>query len=111
MPRIVMTAYTAEQEMGVERLPHRVTVTLADGRCFTRERLHAKGAIAAPLSEVDRRAKFEDCLAWAGVVQINPAYDHLLALDQAPSVRRLVEHIQQHLAGCFEDGSSLPGKL
>lgn len=99
MPRIVMTAYTADQERGAERLPHRVTVTLADGRCFTRERLHAKGAIAAPLSEADRRAKFEDCLAWAGVVQASRIYDHLLALDQAPSVRRLVENIQHHPGG------------
>jgi 2-methylcitrate dehydratase PrpD len=99
MPRIVMKAYAAAQERGVERLPHRVTVTLADGRCFTRERLHAKGAIAAPLSEADRRAKFEDCLAWAGVVNVGQIYDHLLALDQAPSVRQLVENIQHHLGG------------
>ena len=91
-----MKAYTAAQESGVERLPHRVTVTLADGRCFTRERLHAKGAIAAPLSEADRRAKFEDCLAWAGVVKVGRIFDHLLALDQAPSIRQLVENIQHH---------------
>ena len=94
-----MKAYTAEQERGVERLPHRVTVTLADGRCFARERLHAKGAIAAPLSEADRRAKFEDCLAWAGVEQADRIYDHLLALDRAPSVRRLVENLRLHPSG------------
>ncbi|CDZ63842.1 MmgE/PrpD family protein [Neorhizobium galegae bv. orientalis] len=67
MSRISMTAYTPEQEKGVERLPHRVTVITCDGRHISVERLHAKGAIEAPLDEADREYKFRDCLSWANI--------------------------------------------
>lgn len=69
MARIEMVSYTAEEERGFERLPHMVTIETRDGRHLVKERLHAKGAIEAPLDETDRLQKFMDCLHWAGYEQ------------------------------------------
>ncbi|OAM76950.1 MmgE/PrpD family protein [Devosia elaeis] len=67
MGRIEMVSYTPEDERGWERLPHIVTVITRDGQHLVTERLHAKGAIEAPMDENDRYQKFMDCLAWAGM--------------------------------------------
>lgn len=64
MPRIGMESYSAEEEKGVERLPHVVTVTLRDGRIYWKSRLHAKGSLEAPMSDHEREVKFMDCLRW-----------------------------------------------
>jgi 2-methylcitrate dehydratase PrpD len=64
MPRIEMRSYSADEEKGVERLPHVVTVTMRDGRILNKSRLHAKGSLEAPMSVHEREVKFMDCLRW-----------------------------------------------
>ncbi|MBB3644141.1 2-methylcitrate dehydratase PrpD [Rhizobium sp. BK619] len=64
MPCIEMQSYSAEEERGVERLPHVVTVTTRDGRILSKSRLHAKGSLEAPMSVHEREVKFMDCLRW-----------------------------------------------
>ena len=64
MPRIEMQAHSDEEDKGVERLPHIVTVTTRDGRICSKSRLHAKGSIEDPMSEDERELKFMDCLCW-----------------------------------------------
>ncbi|EJB01471.1 uncharacterized protein involved in propionate catabolism [Rhizobium leguminosarum bv. trifolii WSM597] len=64
MPCIEMRSYSAEEERGVERLPHVVTVTTRDGRILSKSRLHAKGSLEAPMSVHEREVKFMDCLRW-----------------------------------------------
>ena len=64
MPRIDMQSYSAEEERGVERLPHIVTITMRDGRILKKSRLHAKGSREAPMSVEERQVKFMDCLRW-----------------------------------------------
>ncbi|EJT06292.1 MmgE/PrpD family protein [Rhizobium sp. CCGE 510] len=64
MPCIEMQSYSAEEERGVERLPHIVTVTTRDGRVLNKSRLHAKGSLEAPMSVHEREVKFLDCLRW-----------------------------------------------
>jgi len=62
LPRIAMTAHSQEEERAAGRPPpHRVTVRLADGRVLSGERGDAKGTIADPFDDADRRAKFADC--------------------------------------------------
>lgn len=85
MSKISMTAYSEEEERGVERIAHQVTITLVDGRTFWTERLHAKGAIAAPLTEADRYSKFADCLVWAGLAN-EGAYSTLSDISEIYSV-------------------------
>jgi 2-methylcitrate dehydratase PrpD len=86
MPKISMTAYSEEEERGVERIAHQVTVTLLDGRIFRTERLHAKGAIAAPLTEADRHSKFSDCMRWAGLEE-ERLYSALADIGEVDSVK------------------------
>lgn len=62
-----MSAFSVEEERGVERVAHQVAVTLLDGRTVRTERLHANGAIAMPLTDAERQSKFLDCLRWAGI--------------------------------------------
>ncbi|TAV83677.1 MmgE/PrpD family protein [Rhizobium leguminosarum] len=64
MPRIEMQSHSADEEKGVERLPHVVTVTMRDGRILNKSRLHAKGSLEAPMSAHEREVKFIDCLRW-----------------------------------------------
>ncbi len=62
LPCIGMTSHSAEDERAAGRpLPHRVTIRLADGRVLSGERGEAKGSIADPFDDADRRAKFADC--------------------------------------------------
>jgi len=67
MPKISVSAYSAEEERGIERIAHQVTVTLLDGRRLWNERLHARGAIAVPVTDAERHSKFSDCMRWAGL--------------------------------------------
>lgn len=66
LARISMLAYSAEQEKDTppgERLAHRVTVTLKDGRVLEAERKLAKGSLIEPFTPADRLQKFVDCCA------------------------------------------------
>ncbi|AJD44417.1 MmgE/PrpD family 2-methylcitrate dehydratase protein (plasmid) [Rhizobium gallicum bv. gallicum R602sp] len=80
MPRIEMQSYSAEEEKGVERLPHIVTVTTRDGRIYRKSRLHAKGSLEAPMSDYERKVKFMDCLHWANRRNSEASFQRLCAL-------------------------------
>ncbi|MGK9170508.1 MmgE/PrpD family protein [Inquilinus limosus] len=85
LPRITMTAWSREEERaaGPRPLPHRVTIRLADGRILSAERAEAKGSIADPFDDADRRAKFADCCRGAlDPAEIERLYDRLDALDR-----------------------------
>ncbi|WP_026869676.1 MmgE/PrpD family protein [Inquilinus limosus] len=85
LPRITMTAYSREEERaaGPRPLPHRVTIRLADGRILSAERAEAKGSIADPFDDADRRAKFADCCRGAlDPAEIERLHDRLDALDR-----------------------------
>lgn len=80
MPRIEMQPYSAEEERGVERLPHIVTVTTRGGRIYRKSWLHAKGSLEAPLSDHERKVKFIDCLHWANRRNSEATFQQLCAL-------------------------------
>ncbi len=88
MPRIEMQPYTAEEEKGVERLPHIVTVTTRDGCIYSKSRLHAKGSAEAPMSDREREAKFMDCLRWANRHASEAAFQRLGALAEFETLSR-----------------------
>lgn len=77
LPRIAMTSHPPETERG-RPLPHRVTIRLADGRVLSGERSEAKGTIADPFDDADRRAKFADCcLSTLAAGEADSLYDRL----------------------------------
>lgn len=63
MPKVSMEAYpqNAEGPDPAARLPHRVTVTLKDGRKVSGESIWARGTIHNPFDDADLEAKFRDC--------------------------------------------------
>lgn len=93
MAKINMTSYSAEEERGVERLPHQVNLVLKDGRRLSIERLHANGAIAAPLSDGQKREKFEDCLRWAGLDEKTISYTALKDMFGRDSIKTITDMI------------------
>ncbi|NDL61747.1 MmgE/PrpD family protein [Acerihabitans arboris] len=80
LARITLRAYRAEQEAG-GKLPHRVTLTLRDGRRLEAERRLAKGSNTEPFSEAERRQKFIDCCA--GLELPDRLFDRLKSLGDA----------------------------
>lgn len=92
MAKIAMDAYSPEEERGVERLPHKVSITLQDGRILHAERLHAKGSIACPLTDEEKQAKFTDCLRWAGI-DGDDMHGVVAGLGDAASVRTAMEQV------------------
>lgn len=60
LPLTVMRSYDKSEEVA-GRQPHRVTISLKDGRVLKADRLEAKGSIADPFDDADREAKFRDC--------------------------------------------------
>lgn len=80
MPRIEMQPYSVDEEKGVERLPHIVTVTTRDGRIYSESRLHAKGSLEAPMSDHQRKVKFMDCLRWVNRRNSEASFQRLRAL-------------------------------
>lgn len=95
MSKITMNSYSAEEERGVERLPHQVHISLKDGRRFSTERLHAKGSIAAPLNDGQKLAKFEDCVRWAGLSTVHITHSELKAICSGKSVRAVGDDMLQ----------------
>jgi len=64
LAKISMTHYTSEEERAATAyLPHLLRITLDDGSVYERKRSFARGGLADPFSESDRKAKFLDCLA------------------------------------------------
>jgi 2-methylcitrate dehydratase PrpD len=49
------------------RLPHRVAVTLKDGRRLDEVRQAAKGEVSLPFSPNERKIKFFDCARFSGL--------------------------------------------
>jgi 2-methylcitrate dehydratase PrpD len=84
LPCIGMTSHSAEDERAAGRpLPHRVTIRLADGRVLSGERGEAKGSIADPFDDADRRAKFADCCRGAlDADEADRLHDRLERLDE-----------------------------
>ncbi|WP_234879105.1 MmgE/PrpD family protein [Sinorhizobium americanum] len=89
MSKISMSAYSATEEHGIERLPHQVTINLRDGRSLKTERLHATGSAAMPLTAGDRRLKFADCMRWAGL-NAEKTHEVFLNFEDAASLKHLL---------------------
>lgn len=84
LPITTMTSYSREEELaGKGRLPHQVTVRLRDGRVIRAERKDAKGSVAYPFDDEDRRAKFFDCCATLDGAALTALYARLQSLDRA----------------------------
>jgi len=56
---------------GHEKMTTIVEVTLADGRVVSGRADFGKGSPADPMTDAELEAKFRDCVAWAGVTDIN----------------------------------------
>jgi 2-methylcitrate dehydratase PrpD len=88
LPLTTMTAYSVDEEGAAGgRPPHRVTIRLRDGRVLEAERREAKGTIADPFDDTDRRAKFDDCCrALLAAPARDAIYGALERLDDAPNL-------------------------
>ncbi|WOC16761.1 MmgE/PrpD family protein [Pseudochrobactrum sp. MP213Fo] len=88
MQQIEMLSYSLDEErISHDKLAHRVSVTLLDGRVLQTARTYAVGALQEPFSEADRSHKFMDCcgeLSNAGKI-----YDDLQGLDQLQDLKIL----------------------
>lgn len=87
LARISMRAYSAEQEKDTppgERLPHRITLRLKDGRLLEAERKLAKGSLVEPFSLTDRLQKFTDCCA--SLPDADLLFMQLENLDEQPDL-------------------------
>ena len=93
MLKISMNAYSAAEEKGIERLPHQVIVNLSNGRSLKTERLHATGSVAVPLTTVDRRSKFADCLGWAGL-EAEGVHDAFLNFEDTASLKDVLNDFE-----------------
>lgn len=82
--KIEMTVMPEVEERAALKPAHKAVVTLKDGRVLRTERAHARGTIAAPLSEAAKRAKFVDCLG--GRPDAAGFYDRLLDMDSLPDL-------------------------
>jgi len=91
MPKIAMTPYSREEEMGAERLPHLASVTLTDGRILSSQRIHARGAAEDPLSQVAKRQKFSDCVHWTKARLADDLYDTFSSLETVHSFNSIWE--------------------
>lgn len=100
MAKISIASYSIEEERGFERLPHKVSISLNDGTQFSVERLHANGAIEAPLTEGQKKAKFRDCIQWAGRKDSDKLYGNLKSICSVDSVKSVSELITRLLAKC-----------
>jgi 2-methylcitrate dehydratase PrpD len=68
LPLTELTVYDQTIERtATGRLPHRVTVTLKDGRRLDEVRQAAKGEASLPFNADERKVKFLDCARFAGL--------------------------------------------
>jgi 2-methylcitrate dehydratase PrpD len=65
------------------RLPHRVIVTLKDGRRLDEVRQTAKGEVSLPFSPDERKVKFLDCASFSGLPAV--AAQELFARSSRPT--------------------------
>ena len=87
LPITTMTSHSREDELKESgRLPHQVTVHLRDGRILRAARKEAKGSMADPFDDEDRRAKFFDCCRGLDEAALTSLYDRLQSLDEASNL-------------------------
>lgn len=84
MTCISMESWQPEEEALADNLPHLVTLTLRDGRILHHQRPGARGSLAEPFSEDDRRQKFTDCCR--GLVDSDEIYQRIGAIEQEESL-------------------------
>lgn len=102
LPLVSMDAYEKDAQGSdpTVRLPHKVTISLKDGRTLSGDSAWARGTIHNPLDDSDREEKFNDCCK--GILStsdLDAARDILENLEALESVRRLTQHL------IFEAGS------
>lgn len=96
MPLVHMKAYPPEAEDPdpTKRLPHKVTITLKDGRQLETSVLHARGTIHNPFDDADIDAKFRDCCdGFLSPENLEGALDALRRFRELSSVRDLTRHL------------------
>lgn len=81
LARVGMEHYSPEAERSNPRLPHEVVVTLSSGEVLKASRAAAKGVLADPFTEEDRRLKFIDCCAPAVGGDAQALFRRIEALD------------------------------
>ena len=96
LPKVTMIAHDrgAEGADPTIGLPHKVSITLKDGRILTGSTTWPKGTIHNPFDASDLRDKFRDCcegfLAPSGFNTVQEILENLMDLD---SVRQLTRHL------------------
>lgn len=93
---------TEGSESATSHLPHEVTVRLKSGAVYTRTVQHMKGGLGDPLTEQDRRAKFDMCCARVLPAEQLDAIRGMLAHPERVSVRQLSERLRFEAGG--DDG-------
>lgn len=87
LPLTELSVYDqATERAAAGRLPHRVIVTLKDGRRLDEVRQVAKGDVSLPFSPDERKVKFLDCARFSGLPpaeaqELFVRSSHLAALD------------------------------
>ncbi len=87
LPLTTMRSYDKSEE-AAGRQPHRVTIRLKDGRLLRAERREAKGSVADPFDDADRKTKFADCCA--GMPGAGDLYARLADIDTATDLAFLL---------------------
>lgn len=87
LPLTTMRSYDKSEE-AAGRQPHRVTIRLKDGRLLKAERREAKGSVADPFDDADRKTKFADCCA--GKPGAGDLYARLADIDTATDLAFLL---------------------
>jgi 2-methylcitrate dehydratase PrpD len=93
---------TEEQKNTDKMKPHRLEVELKDGRVLSRERDLPRGTLKYPLTDADRKAKFDDCCSrFLPAPQLTSLYRRLLNLSSEDSIAAVASDMA-HLAGSDE---------
>lgn len=92
-PKITMSVMSPEEEQATIKPAHKITITLRDGRVLHANRSHARGTIASPLDDAQKRAKFIDCLG--GRTDAGAIYDQLLDMDALPDLTVIGRILQE----------------
>jgi 2-methylcitrate dehydratase PrpD len=88
LTKISMTHYSAEEEAAAKsNLPHRLTITLEDGKVLETQRVAARGGLADPFSDDARREKISNCLD--DVEDVDLIQARLDQLDDQPDLKFL----------------------
>lgn len=86
LDRFTMTTWPNAQEqefISSGRMPHKIELTLRNGRRLQAKRESSRGTLAEPFSRNERRRKFIDC---TNDSRSSRMYDRLLAVEDEPDV-------------------------